>query len=64
MLQVSVLNEAAISMYELAGYSILSSFAPGEGGGGAEHVVRKGGRWETRWETQQTGKHVMRKGLG
>ena len=60
MLQVSVLNEAAISMYEQAGYSILSSFAPGEGGGGAEHVVRKGGRWET----QQTGKHVMRKGLG
>ena len=60
LLEVSDLNEAAIALYQRLGYTILSSFGPGEGGGGAEHVLREGARG---FEVQETGKHVMRKEL-
>lgn len=59
MLEVSMQNEAATAFYGDGGYSILSSFGEGEGGGGAKVVVRRGGRWEM----QPSGKYVMRKGL-
>lgn len=59
MLEVSQLNTPAIEFYRRGGYEIMSSFAEGEAGGGAEEVVQVGLRWEVR----QVAKHVMRKAL-
>ncbi len=59
MCEVSERNEAALGFHERGGYSILSTFAEGEAGGGGDVVVRRG----VQWVVEQTGKHVMRKQL-